>query len=230
MLGSLITPTPMISCWHRQDGHPFRQTDLNLDIKSPAFQQQYDITVPDWLIDCELTESQFNYTADLNIFPPCINFFGKPHLDRVIVLSIRLESAQGLLSHPNFIEKSVKNIQQRFNGTPRAVDNMLPVAWIGYEQYDDRIYVNNNQISGHLRGLLSRRQTTEIHRLLLDFLENTLNQSIRVAHHDSLRCWIQQNGRPGQRFMEFPYTSRVMRGWIRIQEQGWQWWARPTVR
>ena len=218
----------MISCWHNHNGLPFRQTDLNHNIDVPAVSYTVDIKVPDWLQACELTETVFDYTADAGIFPPCVNFFGQPHQDRVAVLGIRIELAKDVFADTGFIEKSLRNISQPLSGTPRGIDNMLPVAWIGSEQHGGTIYVNNNQVSGHLRTLLSRKQTQEIHTLLLDFVEQ--RQSIKVAHHSTIAQWIQQHGRAGQRYMQFPYTSRVMRGWIKIEEYGWLWWARPLVR
>jgi len=217
----------MINCWHDQDGGPFRQTDLNLNIHHSAVSKTWDIKVPEWLQMCELTETVFDYTANADIFPPCVNFFGRPHEDRVVVLGVRLELAKDIFAHSSFIEKSLRNISQPLSGTPRGIDNMLPVAWIGYEQYLDNWYVNNNQVSGHLRNLLSRKQTQEIHTLLLDFVEQNL--SVKVAHHSSIAHWIQQHGRAGQRYMQFPYTSRVMRGWIKVEEYGWLWWTRPPV-
>lgn len=220
--------TPMISCWHRQDGRPFGQIDLNYNIRTPAVSRAYDIAVPKWLQACELTETVFDYTADSSIFPPCVNFFGAPHLDRVIVLGIRVESAEGIFADASFVERSLRNISQPLSGTPRGTDDMLPVAWIGYEQYQGGIYVNNNQVSGHLRNLLSRKQTQEIHTLLLDFVEQQQG-SIKVAHHSSIGHWIKQHGRKGQRYMQFPYTSRVMRGWIKVEEFGWLWWTRPPA-
>ena len=228
MPGSLTTHTPMISCWHNQDGGPLYQTSLNHSLDSPATSTTWDIKVPEWLQGCELTDTVFDYTADVDIFPPCVNFFGRPLEDRVIVLGIRLESASGVFAHSGFIEKSLRNISQPLSGTPRGVDNMLPVAWIGLEQYQGSTYVNNNQVSGHLRNLLSRKQLKEIHTLLLDFVEQ--HQSVKVAHHTTIAHWIKQHGRQGQRYMQFPYTSRVMRGWIKVEEYGWLWWTRPLIR
>ena len=228
MLGSLTTHTPMISCWHNHNGLPFRQTDLNHNIDVPAVSYTVDIKVPEWLQACELTDTVFDYTANADIFPPCVNFFGQPHQDRVIVLGIRIESAKDIFADSGFIEKSLRNISQPLSGTPRGIDNMLPVAWIGYEQHQGSIYVNNNQVSGYIRGLLSRKQTQEIHTLLLDFAEQ--EQAVKVAHHTSIERWIQQHGRAGQGYMQFPYTSRVMRGWSKVEEYGWLWWTRPPVR
>ena len=228
MLESLITHTPMISCWHNHNGLPFCQTDLNCGIDVPEVSKTVDIKVPEWLQACELTDTVFDYTSDASIFPPCVNFFGRPLEDRVTVLGIRLESASGVFAHSGFIEKSLRNISQPLSGTPRGVDNMLPVAWIGSEQYQGSTYVNNNQVSGHLRNLLSRKQLKEIHILLMDFVEQ--RQSVKVAHHTTIAHWIKQHGRQGQRYMQFPYTGRVMRGWIKIEEYGWLWWTRPLIR
>jgi hypothetical protein len=218
----------MISCWHNHNGLPFRQTDLNRSSHSPGVAHTYDIKVPEWLQDCELTHTVFDYTADADIFPPCVSFFGRPHEDRVTVLGIRLESASGVFAHSDFVERSMRNISQLLSGTPKGIDHMLPVAWISCEQHQGSTYVNNNQVSGHLRKLLSRKQTQEIHTLLLDFVEQ--RQPVKVAHHTSIAHWIQQHGRQGQRYMQFPYTSRVMRGWIKVEEYGWLWWTRPLVR
>lgn len=220
----------MINCWHKQDGRPFRQVDLNHQIKSPAVTEIHDIDVPDWLSSCELTKTIFDYIPDLDIFPPCVNFFNHPTGDIVIVLGIRPENANGILADSDFIMKSIRNISVPLSGTPRALDNMIPVGWIGYEKYQDNIYVNNNQVSGHLRSLLTRRQMSDIHQLLLDFLEICHpGFDIRVAHHSSIGRWIQKYGKPGQRYMEFPYTSRVMRGWEKLEEHGWSWWVRPAI-
>jgi hypothetical protein len=218
----------MISCWYNQDGNPFRQTDLDSDNHQPAVAKCYGINVPQWLQACELVETVFDYTADLDIFPPCVNFFGNPHGDRVTVLGIRIELAKDIFADNGFVEKSLRNISQSLSGTPRGIDNMLPVAWIGYEQYQGSIYVNNNQVSGHIRNLLSRKQTQQIHTLLLDFVE--LHESVKVAHHQTIKRWIQQYGRAGQRYMQFPYSSRVMRGWSKVEEYGWLWWSRPPIR
>jgi len=227
MPGSLTTHTPMISCWHNHNGLPFRQTDLNHNIDVPAVSYTVDIKVPEWLQACELTDTVFDYTANLDIFPPSVNFFGQPHEDRVTVLGIRIESAQGIFSNTGFVERSLRNISQPFSGTPKCHDRMLPVAWIGWEQYRGNCYVNNNQVSGYIRGLLSRKQTQEIHTLLLDFAEQ--EQAVKVAHHTAIERWIQQHGRAGQGYMQFPYTSRVMRGWSKVEEYGWLWWTRPPV-
>ena len=228
MPGSLTTHTPMISCWYNQDGNPFRQTNLNHNSNQLAVVKSYGIRVPEWLQSCELVETVFDYTADPDIFPPCVNFFGNPHQDRVTVLGIRIESAKDIFADKGFVEKSLRNISQPLSGTPRGIDNMLPVAWIGLEQYQGSVYVNNNQVSGHLRNLLSRKQLKEIHTLLIDFVEQ--RQSVKVAHHTTIAHWIQQYGRAGQKYMQFPYTSRVMRGWIKVEEHGWLWWTRPLVR
>lgn len=227
---SLITHKIMINCWHSSDGSPFRQTDLNHNIKNYAIEQVYDINVPHWLQKCELTNTVFDYTPDLNIFPPCLNFFGDLLSDRVIVLGIRLENAQGVLSQPAFVQKSLKNISIPLSGTPRGIDNMLPVAWIGYESFNQKIYVNNNQISGYLRNFLDRKQMTQIHLLLLDFLYLFCpDKEIRITHHSNIQKWIKANGKPGQRYMQFPYTSRVMKKWGKIEEQGWLWWVKPST-
>lgn len=213
----------MVNCWHNSDGTLISQRQLSQQAEGDYTAAEYDIARPEWLRATELSATVFDYIPDASRFPPCVNFFGDKLADQVFVLTIAIELAVAEFATPHFIEKSLRTLAIPYSGTPRGINNDLPVAWIGCELFDDRVYVNNNQITGHLCSVLSRAQQAEIHKFLLRFVQAYYTQPIRVAHYTAIESWVQQHGIDGQTFRRFPYSDRIVKA-EKISARDYTWY------
>lgn len=195
---------------------PILQSQINLlNVQENVQSISLDCCI-DWLLDTNLTETVFDYIPECDV-PPCVNFLGSPTTDKVFVLSISVEHISHFSMNSESIAVAYDLKFDHFNGMPKTHLNELELAWIGIEETDKFIIVNNNQINGAFFPFLTRRQVRDIHKFLLNFVEKYyVGKNIIIPHHSTLRKFVERISKhPNRSIRETPYSSTVVKGYTK---------------
>lgn len=167
-------------------------------------------------IEYNVCHTVFDYSVDSEL-PPCIHFLDNFLMSEVYVFSVPLSS--NLLSKVNS-KSMMEDYTTQFTGSPKTVvNNDYELGWIGIEKTKNYTIMSNIQINGIYRDCLTRRQEIDFYKTMIKFCKGEiLNMPIYVPTAKTLYTQMKKNlAHPDSAIMETPYTSKVLKGFTKIQ-------------
>ena len=195
------------------DKSPISQSFIN---RFPTRLKRLTNSIKEIDIEYNVCYTVFDYSVDIEL-PPCVHFLDNFLSSEVYVFSVPLSS--NLLSEVNS-KSMIEDYTTQFTGSPKtAVNNDYELGWIGTEKTKNYTIMSNIQINGIYRDCLTRRQEIDFYKIMVKFCKTEIeNRPIYVPTAKTLYTQMKKmSTHPDSAIMETPYTSKVLKGFTKIQ-------------